>query len=162
MHPGFRPWLYGHERLLKIALMGGDTDMVRLFIEYGVDPSFPGASSTRRPVIHEMVAQHNLEMLKLLLSGLRTVDLQDEGGNTPLHVAFQENCSLAIVDLLLSAGASEDCCNNDGLTPLDIGVEPGASRCIMVDDPFSDQNFSISPRTPCSGHGRGGIVSHGL
>jgi ankyrin repeat protein len=136
MSPDHWTWRYGSPRPLLPALMNHDKDMVQLLIQYGTDPTLDLSRWTDGNAIHLVVAQQDPDMLKLLLAGTKTVDVQDGDGDTPLHIAFRENVSVEIIDMLLSAGALEECRNQQGLTPLDVAVAP--REMLIKENPFSD------------------------
>jgi ankyrin repeat protein len=59
------------------------------------------------------------------------INVQDENGNTPLHIAAGAKKPL-IVEYYLSQGANPNIKNNEGKTPLDIAVSRNAEDVIKV------------------------------
>ena len=56
-----------------------------------------------------------------------TVDLTDNAGNTPLHIAV-EHKRASSVRYLLSLGGNVEASNDEGLTPLHMAVKSGNLR----------------------------------
>lgn len=63
------------------------------------------------------------EAIKLLISNGADLNIQDENGNTPLHIALYQDESMSICELLINQGARLDIENSEGETVRDmIGV----------------------------------------
>lgn len=60
------------------------------------------------------------ETIKILISSGADLNIQDEDGNTPLHIALYDNLSMGICELLIDQGARLDIENSDGVTVRDM------------------------------------------
>jgi ankyrin repeat protein len=107
---------------LRSAVANGYEDIVEILMTNGADPTLKGSCSGFTP-IHVAIFTRNITILQLLVSNKPPIDVQDDQGQTVLHIALHENCPPAFIDVLLSAGASEACTNNLGLTPLEVAIK---------------------------------------
>ncbi|KAF5399840.1 hypothetical protein PHET_06860 [Paragonimus heterotremus] len=55
-------------------------------------------------------------------SSLTDVNLANQAGNRPIHLAFK-GCRISVVELLLNHGADYVCKNNDGVQPIHLAAE---------------------------------------
>ncbi|KAF7976481.1 hypothetical protein HWV62_6755 [Athelia sp. TMB] len=67
------------------------------------------------------------DVVKFLLARHVKINVQDTGGNTPLHVALMAKCEY-LVDELLHCGAQPGLSRRDGATPLHIASMHGSER----------------------------------
>ncbi|CAB0036118.1 unnamed protein product [Trichogramma brassicae] len=104
--------IFGHKRVLESLLRSGaDPDLT-----YRYGPSLLHAMSLQRA--DDDVAELFFEICDEKHPALR-LDLQDQFGNTPLHLALL-NVHKKMVELLLRRGASPHLANKEGSTPLQI------------------------------------------
>lgn len=107
---------------LRSAVANEYEDIVQILMARGADPTLKGTHSSFSPFQIAMITR-NITILQLLVSNKLFIDGQDDRGQTALHIALRENCPPEFIDVLLSAGASETCTNNLGLTPLEVTIE---------------------------------------
>ncbi|CAB0043447.1 unnamed protein product [Trichogramma brassicae] len=104
--------IFGHKRVIESLLRcGADPDLT-----YRYGPSLLHAMSLQRA--DDDVAELFFEICDEKHRALR-LDLQDQFGNTPLHLALL-NVHKKMVELLLRRGASPHLANKEGSTPLQI------------------------------------------
>ncbi|CAB0043902.1 unnamed protein product [Trichogramma brassicae] len=113
---------------LHMAVHSGNLMMTNFLLRSGVDANSVNAmGKTALHVICDKVYDNGLarEFLKTNDDLGRTVliDVQDKGGNTPLHLALSRNLR-GLAQLLLRKGASSNLANDKGLTPLHLICEP--------------------------------------
>jgi len=87
---------------LLLAVKHGNQHLAQVLLKSGADVNIVSSDSSP---LHECVRQHNATLLELLLSAPKAnVNLQSDGGKTPLHFAILSQHA-DIVDLLLKKGA---------------------------------------------------------
>ena len=98
-----------------MSLKYGDLDKVKYLISVGAD-----VNAGRGNSIYEAVAarENEFEICKVLIQAGIIVYIHSRGGNTPLHIACDNN-DLKIIELLLDNGADEKIKDNDGETPIE-------------------------------------------
>jgi hypothetical protein len=72
--------------------------------------------------LHIAAASGKTDIVKALLGAGARVDIADENGNDPLHIAVTNPTSREIVEDLLQAGARVDVANNDGMQPIHLAA----------------------------------------
>lgn len=121
---------------MALACIYGHEDVVRLLLDYGVDPNpvsgwanfnedhdYAETDAWGYPLL--MAAHRGHEsIVKLLLARGAAPDNPTEDGDTPLHRAVV-NGHLSIVKMLVTAGADINFCKSYGSTPLGAAVLKG-------------------------------------
>jgi ankyrin repeat protein len=79
-------------------------------------------AGNRRTALHIAAASGNTDIVKALIGAGARVDVVDQDGNEPLHIAVGHPTNREIVKALLDAGARVDAANNDGMQPLHLAV----------------------------------------
>ena len=135
---------------LMIACRAGNTEMVRLCLNYGAknDPH-PEFGHT---ALHAAVLSAQLGSASVLLDAASEsdadaviVNLADPSGQTPLHIATEKGL-MSMIELLLSHGAEIDRKDGYGRTALHIASALGHKKCLAVlldfshDSLFNDQD----------------------
>ena len=69
--------------------------------------------------IHQAASDGDIEQVRLLISRRADIDVHNEAGDTPLHIAVKKD-HMQLVRFLIDQGAAIDAKNNDQKTPLDI------------------------------------------
>nr|CAD7193592.1 unnamed protein product [Timema douglasi] len=105
------------ERKLSVAASMNNVDLVRTWLEQGVDPNC--ADSQGRTPLHLAASRGFSEVVRLLLEGGADPNKRDSLGNTPLHLAACTN-HVAVVTLLLKAGTNVNCSDYYGRSPLQL------------------------------------------
>ncbi|RYP10488.1 hypothetical protein DL764_000671 [Monosporascus ibericus] len=143
------------DTMLAWACKTGEHILVMRLILAGADVHFRGASDAGKSLLHHFCASSHLEedfgedrvhfprqIIQMFVSRGLSLDLQDDAGNTPLHVAAAVSQSgqsykrtTELITVLVSAGADTRSQNKEGVTPLMIGSS-------YVDNP----NETISKR----------------
>lgn len=141
---------------LYSAVSNNNKEIVQMLLEAGAD-SNQKAQGKYYPLIRACDKYRpNLEIINLLFEYGADPNIQDNDGNTPLHIAV-ENASSEIIELLISKGADPNIQDNIGNTPLHIPanykiqellIKHGADETIknnqgktwngVVDDDFID------------------------
>lgn len=105
------------ETLLHRAARSGSAPVVQMLLEHGADPAARD-SAQRTPLHAAALAEAPSDVIRLLVRARGVqLDLQDEDGDTALHLALRlQNRKHAV--LLLEAGARADIRNERGRTAL--------------------------------------------
>ena len=75
-----------------------------------------------------LLGRGDVEIVRRVLAAGADAAVADRAGRTAMHVACRSDDGLAIVHLLLAAGASPHASLVSGKTPLGVAIESGASR----------------------------------
>lgn len=114
------------ERLFCTAIVGGHEDIVRLFLEYGADPS--STKHTTHSAYHYAMQCSNNQspspILKLLLRSRVEGNTRITDGDNALHHAAHM-ADVEIVQLLLAKGASVSTPDVNGFKPLHYAAGAG-------------------------------------
>ncbi len=97
--------------LIIITLVGCTTDSSSL--------QSSGQKAIVQMDIFEAVKYNNVEQVKSWIAKKNKINQTDPDGNTPLHYAVSKN-NLAIVQMLIDAGADQNIKNNNRETAIDI------------------------------------------
>lgn len=114
------------------ALIGAIFDdqeaAIQLLLKHHADPSsLHDVSFVRSSPLHVAVQNNRLVILRLLVEGeIHNIDVRDEFGATPLHVAVTAQC-LDSVKILINAGASVVIPTADGETAIELADSEGNS-----------------------------------
>ena len=119
----FRPFL--HHACLYFS-----AKLVRMLLEAGAEVCESDSENNERQAIHYAALANNHTAVYYLLKYGAETDVQDEEGNTPLHLAAKYG-KLKAVRILLKAGASIHLTNADGQTALDLAT---AAKCKRIAD----------------------------
>ena len=87
------------------------------FIALAAALAFPLLTANATP-LHDAASDRNLDEVNRLIATGANVNAQNDGGQTPLHVACYRGFSPSIVEALLVAGADANAKSNTGWTPL--------------------------------------------
>ena len=105
--------------------------VMKTLINGGVDPNAQAANG--ESVLHatRSSATGDTDAIDFLISAGASLDLQDENGDTPLHVAARNDDYNAVHTYILF-GADLDTENNNGETALDIARKSGSRYSVRV------------------------------
>ncbi len=130
----------GMNALIFHSFNGYNTRIVDVLLENGIDinaESDSGVNALIESVLPPLKFKKNKFKKKyayithLIQKGI-DVNHQDKLGNTALHYAVLREKPVELIALLLKHGSQKDIRNNEGKTPLDIAIEKGNSRIIMM------------------------------
>ncbi|MBN6065490.1 hypothetical protein HYE66_03320 [Aggregatibacter actinomycetemcomitans] len=76
------------ETPLNMALMQEHPALLRAMLEGGLDPNFRIKTNYNVPIIFELLNDHKLESIKLLVKYGADIELMDSNGETPAHDAI--------------------------------------------------------------------------
>ena len=134
-----RTWIDGDPSLVNAVATDGFTplglaaffrrsDVARLLIEHGADPSIASKNKLRVTPLHSAVATDaaplDLEMVSMLLEAGAPVNIPHLGGGTPLHTAAFTG-DVRVIRMLLERGADPMLKLDDGKTAVDVAFEQG-------------------------------------
>jgi len=144
-HIGVAQWLHSRAAAIDasgsngwtamtIAAAKGQSEMLRWLLSIGADLNAIDVYQFT-PLMRAVDNRHLESVMALISSGKADLDARDESGNSSLHHAVA-NDDLAMVKLLMGAGALADLANRDGLTPADIArLSPVSEQLLkLVDD----------------------------
>jgi hypothetical protein len=98
---------------LMVAMQRDDVDGVKKLIAQGVNPNLQDQNGATALFYALRNSAHAAQMTEIYLNSGGAVDTPDRMGNTPLMKA-SESGQIAVVKLLLRAGARKDRTNRDG------------------------------------------------
>ena len=143
----------GWRRALHFAVGEGSVKVIRALLEAGVseDPVTKPDNETPLHIASAQVATEALEIVRELLEYGADVNRKrsdvDSDGASPLHIAARTG-DLAVVEMLLKAGADFTSLDKDGKTPLQISMESGASTeevsNLLADSVLNSKGFDLS------------------
>jgi ankyrin repeat protein len=113
---GFQP--------LGLASFFGHSNLVKLLLERGAEPSTPSRNGMGVTPLHSAAAGRHLEIARLLVDAGADVNARSGEGFTPLHSAAQ-NGQAELVRLLLNYGADPHAAADGGKTPADLARDKG-------------------------------------
>jgi len=105
---------------LENAILAGDIKQVRSYLESGTDPNQPIPGDPSYPLHY---AAHSFaNIIQLLIDHGANVNVKDQNGKTPLHIAavvpYMEG-----MQVLIEHGANVNAVDDNGKTPLDYALE---------------------------------------
>lgn len=111
---------------LSEAASLGYVELVEYLLSQGASLHIAGQHD---PTLHEAVRSGNAAMVQLLLAAGAPIDEQNNLGETPLHLAAEEDERLAVLELLLLAGANPMLKRIFDETPLEVALNSGSEGC---------------------------------
>ena len=114
---------------LHLAAFFGHRETVLLLLERGADVAACSKNRMEVMPLHSAVAGRRRSVAEALLERGAPVDARSHGGFTPLLEAA-ENGDVALVELLLAAGADPSIARDDGKKPQDVAVERGHEEVV--------------------------------
>ena len=109
---------------LGLAAFFGHLDAAKVLLENGADVNFKESSRFANTALDAAVAGDHPDLVKALLAAHGDPNVRSEANYTPLHKAAAHG-SVAIVQMLLDAGASAKATRDDGSTPADDARKEG-------------------------------------
>jgi len=113
----------------QYAASKGHKAVVEFLLANGADPDIrDGRNDT---ALHRLASTGKVDILKMILDWTETkvdVNAQNKEGNTPLHIACEDN-EIQAAMMLIDKGASVEVTNKEEQTPLDL-AKPGLRRQI--------------------------------
>lgn len=133
---------------LHIAASHGNTQAMKVLARYGAEVNKRDAH--RKTPLHLAIAQcqhkmkdkwpsnidgisvnREIEMLDTLLQNSADMDMQDDNGDTPLHVCVKEGC-VSVLEYLINNNALYTKINRSGHTPLSLACHENTHQAIRL------------------------------
>ena len=114
---------------LTICVKLGQFEQVKFLLEHLEDKN-PVIDRSKQTVVHLAVAFGHLEIVELLTKFSR-VDIKDDNGNTPMHVAALKN-QVEISAYLKTNYQTTNITNDSGFTPLHYAAESGHTEVVKI------------------------------
>ncbi len=123
------------------AAFDGDAAAMQKCIDAGVDVE---TANERGTTAFHWIAHHDdyVETLPVLLGAGANIDVQDDNGMTPLHIAAERG-DPRLVKLLLDAGADIEKNEKHGMTPLLKAASKGTAETVQA---FIDAGADLTAR----------------
>lgn len=116
---------------LHYAVSKNRREISKRLLEAGVDPDLRDKRGATP--LHRACSLGHLDLINLLVTDYHAkIDVSDQFGNTPLHLAAEGNHGLA-VRRLLELGADKERRNKDKEFPMDLTTEKGIKKMLQVD-----------------------------
>jgi len=121
--------------ILSLALKNNRIVASRIFMEGGAN--YEAADANRYMPIHWAVIRKKaaLDILQILIDANINLDVKNDKGNTPLHVAVMSNNIEGLSSLLKATKSKKptiDLANMDGFTPLHLAVMDGDLKVVAI------------------------------
>ena len=123
----------GFSTLQSAAIYGGDLEMVRILLDYGVDVNAQNECGYTA-LLYASYTPFNSDdpiVLGLLLDHRADLNVETKDGLTPLHIALG-NRKIEKAGLLVERGASVEVQDKHGRTPLDVASEEHRDKIITL------------------------------
>jgi len=125
-----------HKQYTSPFVIFNCASIIPTFLKYGISPNLCIAGHGRT-LFHAACKDHETKAAQACLDKGALVNLRDNDGNTPLHLACYRKTihNLKLVELLLKNGADVNQKNNDNCTPLYESIilnKPGALKVIQL------------------------------
>jgi len=111
---------------LSEAASLGYVELVEYLLSQGARLHIAGQ---RGPALHDAVRSGNAAVVQLLLAAGAPLDEQNDSNETALHLAAEADERLAVLELLLKAGANPTIRRIFDETPLDVAIGTGSTAC---------------------------------
>ena len=109
---------------LSLAAFFERTEIAKLLLEKGADPTLHATNPSKVNALHSAVARSNYELSKLLVDAGVNVNATQTQNVTPLHSAAH-NGNLQLVKLLVENGAKINLKMDNGMTAIDFAEKDG-------------------------------------
>ena len=115
-------------KIIEILLKNASKFSRKKFVEYINLQNNKGETPLFLACKHASDWSGHEDAIKLLISNGADLNIQDEEGNTPLHISLYQDESASICELLINQGAKLNIKNSEGETVRDM---MGVSRSIL-------------------------------
>eukprot|EP00798_Chlamydomonas_sp_ICE-L_P015156 gene15156-21223_t len=116
----------GGQPVIVSAAKEGGTAVVQALCELGADPNAKSESSPCAAALHMAAAEGYMSTLNILSTAGADMNVMEEGGMTPLHVAVRAGQVEMAVALIKMPGVNIWASDLSGLTPLHLAASDGA------------------------------------
>lgn len=108
---------------LHWAALLKNTEDIHVLIDLGVN--LDSTNMQGMAALHYSVARGDIPIINALLLGGANIDIRDDYGRTPLHIASQDsrNKNLLLIDFLIQAGANPNLRDINGESPLFVATD---------------------------------------
>jgi len=141
----------GHTALHN-AIIAGHVSVVEELLLYGanIEERVTGKPNNWT-AIHFASFHGNEAAVKILIDHKADINIKEDKGLTPLHIAIKEN-HLTIAEMLILQGAEVNTKNNNGLTPLHEAARNGEKELaeLLLDHGAEVHSVSKDNNTPLS------------
>eukprot|EP00794_Sanderia_malayensis_P008928 gene8928-9880_t len=121
---------YTGQSVLHYAASKNHCNIAEILLRNNADPNVHDKTTGATP-LHRAASRGHLKMVKLLKENKSFINSEDFQGNTPSHLACEED-RVAVVDFLLKSGANLDARNKDNLRPADLAPLPLQKHLLAV------------------------------
>lgn len=128
-------------------------DLVLVLVKYRLTDLLHSTNDLNQNCLHLMVLENNCKMLKIFLNLGIDINQVDINGQTPLHLAVEQDAGKCIQELIDSENGRErlnlDAMNDDGFTALHLAVARNSYDLVKL---LVEAGASIETKNPTTGN----------
>ncbi|EGC36073.1 hypothetical protein DICPUDRAFT_97693 [Dictyostelium purpureum] len=109
-----------------------NTGYILELLAKGADPNYKDSHHHNRTPLHNAVFHNQPQNVCLLIQNGAFTDIQDDHGDTPLHVSADSGSSNCCILILMKCVKLLSITNKSSQTPLDLAVDKGHVGCVAI------------------------------